>query len=151
MTGLNGINGEIPIDYLPILTWPKFFYGQQKNFVMSTAWQSWFIAGNGTGKSLLIYTNFVLHLLGLHPLQLAKPPIKIKCLVPSFDYVADVALEKLQSPQNIVFTELSESQLAWVQMLDNVKALKSIVEPSDGAPGRIEVRSHKRIFFHYRI
>ncbi len=47
----------IPKDWLPMLTWPKFFYCQQKEFVNSSAWQTWYIAGNGTGKTVTVYCS----------------------------------------------------------------------------------------------
>ena len=95
------MEANLPKDFLPVLTWPKFFYRQQKEFVNSKAWQTWFIGGNGTGKTLIVYWSDVAHLLGLHPDRLGMPPIKIKCLVPSFDNVEDVALEKLLEPRQI--------------------------------------------------
>ena len=75
----------IPFDHLPMLTWPKFLYKQQREFLGSGCWQTWFVAANGTGKSLIIYLTSVLHMKGVHPLYLGDPPVKIKALVPSFD------------------------------------------------------------------
>jgi len=109
------------------MTWPKFFYRQQKEFVGSVAWQTWIIAGNGTGKTLLLYWSDVVLMLGLHPWcsrKQIKPPIKIKCLVPSFDNVEDVALEKLLSNQKIIFpNELDKRQKVWVDFLEKQGAL----------------------------
>jgi len=97
--------------------------------MMSKAWQTWVIAGNGTGKSLLVYNTLALQMMGLHPLQLAPPPLKIKVLVPSFDYVEDVALEKLESYQTIVYETLTESQRQWIEFLEGAGAVK---DHSDG-------------------
>lgn len=121
---------EIPKDWLPVLTWPKFMYKQQRQFVESGAWQTWFIAGNGTGKTLTVYWSAVAQMLGLHPLQLGEPPIKVKALVPSFDNVTDVALEKLLSNQRILFSKdkrgkpiLTDKQRFWIDFLEQQKAL----------------------------
>jgi len=81
--------------------WQKHFYKQQMNFILSDAWQRWLIAANGTGKTLLLYWNIVEYLLGIHPKQFADPPLRCRVLVPSFDNVEDVALEKLLEPQII--------------------------------------------------
>jgi hypothetical protein len=125
------LENSIPKDWLPVLTWPKFFYKQQKQFVNSTAWQTWFIAGNGTGKTVTVYWSCTAFLLGLHARQIARPPIKIKSLVPSFDNVEDVALEKLLENQRILFRKdaegkpfLNENQKKWVEFLEQNGALK---------------------------
>jgi len=93
----------VPTDWLPIIAWPNYFYDKQAKFTMSDAWQRWFIAANGTGKSLQVYWNPLAYMLGVHPKQkqLGKPPIRVRTIVPSFDNVEDVALQKLLSPQTI--------------------------------------------------
>jgi hypothetical protein len=123
-------DATIPKDFLPCLTWPNFFYKQQVEFTNSKAWQVWYIAGNGTGKTLCVYLNGVAHLLGIHHNALGKPPIKIKCLVPSFDSVEDVALEKLLENQRIVLakdekgiTKLSPKHEKWIEFLKEHNAL----------------------------
>ena len=115
---------EIPVSWLPVQTWPYFYYRQQAQYMLSEAWQTWIIAGNGTGKSLLVYNTLALQMMGLHPRQLAPPPIKVKVLVPSFDYVEDVALEKLESSQLVVYETLTESQKGWVDILEKSGAIK---------------------------
>lgn len=91
---------------------------------MSEQWQTWFVAGNGTGKTLTVYWNAVALMMGMHPFQLATPPIKIKCLVPSFDNVEDVALEKLNENQKVILPEkMSKNQKTWVNYLIEEKAL----------------------------
>ena len=92
---------ELPADWWPIVAWSNQFYKQQKEFLFSEAWSTWLITGNGCGKSLLLYWSVVAHLLGIHPKQFAKPPLKARVIVPSFDYVTDVSLEKLLSPSII--------------------------------------------------
>lgn len=94
----------IPKDWLPVMQWPAYFYKQQRDFIDSDAWQRWFIAANGTGKSLLIYWNVVAYGLGVHPGQKSgfpPPPLTIRIVVPSFDNVEQVALVKLLEPHII--------------------------------------------------
>ena len=119
---------EIPKDWMPLLTWPKFFYNQQIEFTKSDKKEVWFIGGNGTGKTLVFYLNLVLQLLGIHPQQMGKPPIIARILVPSFDNVEKVALEKLLQPQRIIFTELSDKQKAWIELLDKEGQLLDYVK-----------------------
>ena len=134
--------GEIPVDWLPVLTWPRFFYQQQLLFTMSDSWQTWMVAGNGTGKTLIIYNNVVMQMLGIHPKQIARPPIKVRVLVPSFDYVEDVALEKLQQPQRIEFgADIPYDLRAWIKFLEKNDSVRLKEEPQDGKNGFIEVGS----------
>jgi hypothetical protein len=133
------IDGDIPAGWLSALTWPYFYYRQQQEYMMGDSWQVWIIAGNGTGKSLLVYNTLALQMLGMHPKQVGRPPIKIKVLVPSFDYVEDVALEKLLSVQTVIFTELDDTQRAWVELLDKNGLIDRFVEPSNGNIGSIEI------------
>jgi len=92
----------IPKDWLPLIVWMQHFYKQQRDFVLSHAWQRWFISANGTGKSLLFYWQIVMYSLGIHKNQFAKTPLKTRIIVPSFDNVLDVALVKLLDPQIIM-------------------------------------------------
>ena len=139
MTTATIADREIPVDWLPILTWPKFFYRQQLVYLMSEPWQTWYIGGNGSGKSLIIYANSTMQMLGIHPKQIGRAPIKIRTLVPSFDYVEDVALEKLQENQKIEFPSLDREQRAWIKLLEKNNALKLFEEPGNGKNGRIEI------------
>ncbi len=93
---------KFPKDWAPMIIWPKYFYRQQKEFISSDAWQTWFVGGNGTGKTHLVYWSVAAYALGIHPKQIAPPPLRICCLVPDFDKVTDVALEKLLSSQIIM-------------------------------------------------
>ena len=95
-------NIKAPEDWTPILSWYEFFFQQQKDFVMSDAWQRWYCGANGTGKTLLLYWQIVAYALGIHPKQFADPPLVIRVLVPSFDSVEKVALQKLFRPQDVV-------------------------------------------------
>ena len=121
------MSDTLPKDWLPVMTWPKFFYSKQAQFVNSESWATWFVAGNGTGKTLTVYWSDVALMLGVHPWNHRnniQPPIKIKCLVPSFDNVEDVALEKLLENQRILFPNgLDEQQRVWVKFLRENNAL----------------------------
>jgi len=130
---------EIPVNLLPMLTWPWFFYKQQLEYYFSDTWQTWLIGGNGTGKSLLVYTTLALHMYGIHPKSLGEPPIKIKVLVPSFDYVKDVALEKLTENQRIIFTNLNPQQAQWVEMLKKTGIIINYREPDGDVEGALEL------------
>jgi hypothetical protein len=93
---------SVPQDWVTVLSWQRFFYRQQKEFVLSDKWQRFMISANGTGKTLLLYWQLVAYALGVHPKQFAEPPLTIRILVPSFDLVEQVGLVKLFEPQNIV-------------------------------------------------
>lgn len=69
-------------------------------------------------------------MLGVHPKRVGKPPIKIKSLVPSFDNVEDVALEKLLEAQRVMFpTPISDRQRGWINFLkENGAVLDEDVE-----------------------
>lgn len=96
------MTGEIPTDWIPVMKWRDYFYKQQYQFLLSDAWQRWFISANGTGKSLLFYWNIIAYQLGVHPKQFADVPLTTRVLVPSFDNVREVALVKLLEPQKVV-------------------------------------------------
>ena len=93
---------DIPEDWVPLLIWPKFFYGQQTDFLLSESWLTFMLSGNGAGKTQVLVYSLVAQMLGIHPKQLAKPPIKVKVLVSSFDFVTDVILEKMFTSQRIM-------------------------------------------------
>lgn len=104
MTQNGAENGKkrITREYLPIITWVNFFYKQQLEFIHSDKWQTWFIGGNGTGKTHIVYWSVAAYALGVHPCQPAPPPIRVLCVEPDYDKVYDVALEKLLSNQIIM-------------------------------------------------
>ena len=106
-------------DIVPLIMWPQFFYRQQAQFVRDEAWQRWFIGGNGTGKTLMLYWSICAYLAGIHPHQnptlypdntFPLPPLKCRIIVPSFDNVEDVALDKLLNPQIVVFEKDGETK-----------------------------------------
>lgn len=94
---------EIPTDWIPVASaWMSYFYKQQVEFIVSDAWQRWFVAANRTGKTLSFYWNIVAYLLGVHPKQFAPPPLTARIVVPSFDNVKEVAIIKLLERQKVV-------------------------------------------------
>lgn len=103
------LSQTVPEPMLPLSLWPHFFYDKQTDFILSDAFQRWLIAGNGTGKSLVVMWNMAAYMVGGHPHQLTgafpPPPHKIRMLVPDFDKVTDICLDKLLSPQLIVYQE----------------------------------------------
>lgn len=94
---------QVPADWAAAITWPTYFYKQQRDFTLSDKWQRWFIGGNGTGKTHVLYWNVNAYMLGIHPKQFAPPPLRVRVIVPSFDSVEDVALEKLLSEQVLIY------------------------------------------------
>ena len=88
-------NFDVPEDWVPLLAWPEYFYPQQRDFTLSEKFQDWFVAGNGAGKTRQVYWNTLAQLLGVHPKQLAPPPLRAKVLVPSFEYVEEEVLPKM--------------------------------------------------------
>jgi len=92
----------IPEDLRPLIVWPKYFYRKQAEFCESDARERWFIAANGTGKSLLIYYNVAAYAVGVHGNQFADPPLCITVIVPNFDSVESIALIKLLEPADVV-------------------------------------------------
>jgi len=103
LRGMDNLDGiEVPKDWVPIISWPQFFYAQQKEYINSEKWQTWFIGGNGTGKTHMVFWSVAALVLGIHPKQIAPPPLRVCVIEPDYDKVLDVALEKLQSPQVVM-------------------------------------------------
>ena len=108
------INEEVQAptaDYEPFILWYKAFYKQQVEYCLNPSFQRWFIGGNGTGKTLVDHWNPLAYGLGLHPHQdpnrydkpFPGPPLKIRILVPDFEKVEEVSLDKLFNPQVIIW------------------------------------------------
>ncbi len=93
---------DVPEDWIPLITWQKYLYKQQREFMASDAWETIFLTGNGAGKSRLLFLSAVLHMLGIHPKQFCKPPVRVRALVPSFDHVSTVVEELLHRPATIM-------------------------------------------------
>lgn len=101
---------SLPRDWIPILTesisgekgWLDLFYPAQKGFTVDPRQTVLFIGGNGTGKTLVGSVNTVQHLLGVHPRQMASPPLNARVVASSFeDGVKKVLLEKLLFPSRL--------------------------------------------------
>lgn len=84
----------IPQDWMPILEWrKKWHYGKQLRFVdaLKDHWEVLFVAGNGTGKTHILYWSLINLLLGIHPAWQPDPPLRVKVLVNDFEH----GLEKI--------------------------------------------------------
>lgn len=81
----------LPQDHLPILEWHKRLYDKQHQFILSPIdfWETLFVAGNGTGKTRVLYLALIELALGFHPWCKAKnvnPPFQIKVLLNDFEH-----------------------------------------------------------------
>lgn len=102
--------------------WPQEWYSKQRQFVLGlkTYWEVIFQAGNGTGKTLMLYSNATLLGLGVHPYynqvflsekerervatgELTQmPPLRFKVLVTDFEHgLEKIAYETLFQPTYI--------------------------------------------------
>jgi hypothetical protein len=82
---------SVPNDWIPLINeWPKLHYDKQRQFVnsMKNYKEIMFVAGNGSGKSLIFYWSITALLLGVHPYQkfVGNPPLRIKILVIDFEH-----------------------------------------------------------------
>ena len=79
---------DVPKDLLPLFQWRKEFYGKQVDAITALRdyWEVVFVAGNGSGKTVWLYWNLVAYATGIHPFQIAPPPIKIKVLLHDFEH-----------------------------------------------------------------
>ena len=80
---------EFPAEWLPLFEWHlKYHYDKQKLFVdaVKDYWEIVFLAGNGTGKTHILYWSLACLALGIHPRQIAKPPLHIKVLMNDFEH-----------------------------------------------------------------
>ena len=97
----------LPQDHLPILEWHKRLYKKQHDFILSpmTYWETLFVAGNGTGKTRVLYLALIELALGFHPWCKAKeasPPFQIKVLLNDFEHgLEKVFRETAMSPASM--------------------------------------------------
>jgi len=79
---------KLPAAWLPVWQWQKWHYPKQDLFVqaMKDHWEIIFCAGNGTGKTTLLYWSLAALTYGIHPFQFAKPPLRIKILMHDFEH-----------------------------------------------------------------
>ena len=71
-----------------MLEWVHLHYAKQREFVDATEdyWEIVFLAGNGTGKSHILYWSLCALAMGIHPYQIAPPPLHIKVLLHDFEH-----------------------------------------------------------------
>lgn len=84
----------IPNDFLPLIEWSKWHHQKQLQFRQSVVenWESIFLAGNGSGKTHIIYWIASMMALGLFASQNEMdmmPPLSIKVLVTDFEHGLD--------------------------------------------------------------
>lgn len=81
---------EVPQSWLPLFEWRRRHYGKQLDFVNAVKdfWEIVFLAGNGTGKTHILYWNLITLALGIHPYQksISNPPLRIKVLLNDFEH-----------------------------------------------------------------
>ena len=80
---------DIPKAWVPLIEWQTLYhYEKQKTFVKAVKdyWEIVFLAGNGTGKTHILYWSLICLALGIHPYQIAKPPLHIKVLMNDFEH-----------------------------------------------------------------
>jgi hypothetical protein len=102
---------QIPDYLIPTLTWSQYLYPQQEELYFADEFTCVFVGGNGTGKTFLTHKIIADYLYGIHPNQpvykrgpKSGEPItnlRIMLLVPDFDKINEVSLEKLLQPQVI--------------------------------------------------
>jgi hypothetical protein len=82
------MSGNIPKAWIPLLEWQELHYSKQNDFIRSLRdyWETVFVAGNGTGKSHTLYWQLICLALGVHPHQIAPPPLSIKVLLHDFEH-----------------------------------------------------------------
>ena len=86
---------NIPADYMPWIGWHDYHYEKQLKFIMAqrSFWEVVFKAGNGAGKTHILYWCLIGYALGCHPLQaeglFPGPPISIKVLLNDFEHGLD--------------------------------------------------------------
>jgi len=79
----------MPKCWIPLVQWHnKYHYSKQKLFVEAVEdyWEIVFLAGNGTGKSHILYWTLITLGLGVHPFQFAPPPLHFKVLLNDFEH-----------------------------------------------------------------
>lgn len=95
---------NLPRDHLPIMEWAKWHHQKQLDFRQSVAdhWESIFLAGNGSGKTHIIYWAAVAFALDMFPFQrkmAMNAPLSIKILCTDFEHGLDeIGADTLFSP-----------------------------------------------------
>lgn len=98
----------IPRDCIPLLNkettgekgWLDYFYKAQRGFCVDPKFISFFLGGNGTGKTRIGAFNVIAQAVGVHPRRLGTPPLFFRCVAPSFeDGVKKIMLPKFYDEQ----------------------------------------------------
>jgi hypothetical protein len=130
----------IPQDYLPLFEWAKRHYDKQNEFIKACNdhWEVLFVAGNGTGKTHILYWSLIALALGIHPWCMKKkvePPLRIKVLINDFEH----GLEQ-------IFRETAMQE----QYLHDGTKIGRMLPPSavKGNPDKPWSRDDRAIYFH---
>ena len=77
-----------PEDWKPMFEWAARSYDKQRDYInaLENYWEVLFLAGNGAGKTRIFYWNLIAYALGIHPHQIAPPPLMIKVLINDFEH-----------------------------------------------------------------
>jgi hypothetical protein len=101
---------KFPRDWIPMLTegvsgekgWLDYFYSAQRGFTADQHFITFFLAGNGTGKTRLLVYNLLAHAMGVHPHPLGRPPFKIRIVTPAYEEgVKKIVLPKFTETQTM--------------------------------------------------
>lgn len=113
---------EVPQDWMPLFIWHSHWhYKNQRDFVNAVKdyWEVVFCAGNGCGKSHILWWNIICMLYGIHPHQFAEPPLKCKVLLNDFEHgygkiFKEACLEKQYMPARFeIFREGKDKRVAF--------------------------------------
>ena len=90
---MSKLNASYPPDWNPIYQWLAKAYPKQRDYInaLKDFWEVLFLAGNGAGKTRIFYWNLITYAIGIHPHQIAAPPLMIKVLINDFEH----GLEKI--------------------------------------------------------
>ena len=118
---------EIYKDWLPLFEWHKRHYPKQVDFVkaLDKYWEVVFCAGNGCGKTAILYWSLITLALGIHPHQIAPPPLRIKILVNDFEH----GLEQIFKDTCMASQELSDGTILGPMLPES--AVKSLWSRDD--------------------
>lgn len=86
--GVMSDTNDIPLDHRPLMLWRSWFYPKQKEYIEAQKdyWEVVFRAGNGTGKTTMLYWSLISYALGVHPFKFSEPPLAIKVMIIDFEH-----------------------------------------------------------------
>lgn len=97
----------IPNDFLPMIEWSKWHHQKQLDLRKSVReyWESIFLAGNGAGKTHIIYwvaTTLATGMFGGQERMNMMPPLSIKILIIDFEHgLNEIAADTLFTPTHM--------------------------------------------------